>query len=141
MQDYRRLRVWQTAHALALDVYGVTTRLRRRGFASLVSQLQRAAVSIGANIAEGCGRDGSRELAKFLQIALASAHEVEYHLLLGRDLGLLAPRDHVRLAAATTAVKKMLTVLIRRVRGEAGAARSEGRNGSARDQSSGDPQA
>lgn len=116
MQDYRTLRVWQRAHALTLDVYRATMGLRRYGHASLVSQTQRAAVSIGANIAEGCGRAGNRELAKFLQIAMASAHELEYHLLLSADLGLLARRDHARLAESTATVKKMLTMLLRRVR-------------------------
>ena len=116
MQDYRSLRVWQLSHSLTLDVYRVTRNSMGRGNYALVSQLQRAAVSVGANIAEGCGRAGRRELARFLEIAAASAHELQYHLLLARDLGLLAAPDWLGLDAKTTSVKRMLTVLVRRVR-------------------------
>ena len=116
MQDYQRLRVWRAAHELALDVFGATSRIRRRGRAALLSQMERSASSIGANIAEGCGRDGQADLARFLRIASGSAHELEYHLLLARELGLLGPADATRLGDATTSVKRMLAVLLRRVR-------------------------
>jgi len=78
----------------------------------LISQIRRASASIGANIAEGCGRYGNPELARFLQIAMGSASELEYHFLLARDLGMLAEVEYKDLNAETTRVKKMLAALI-----------------------------
>jgi four helix bundle protein len=74
----------------------------------LTNQPRRAAASVPANIAEGCGRDGDADFARFLQIAYGSASEVEYHLLLARDLGYLNPTNHDNLVAATQEVKRML---------------------------------
>jgi len=116
VQDYRKLKVWQKAHALTLFVYRVTESLPRGERAGLCSQLRRAAASASANIAEGCGRDSAKDLAKFLQISLASVAELEYHSLLARDLGLIASVDHTRLASRISQVRAMLYALIRRVR-------------------------
>lgn len=116
MQDFRRLRVWAESHALVLATFRATQSLARRGHASLGNQLRRAAMSVPANIAEGCGRRGRKEFARFLEIALASATEVEYHLLLARDLGLIEARAHEGLEARTVRIKRMLTVLLRRLR-------------------------
>ena len=82
----------------------------------LTSQLRGAASSIPANIAEGCGRNGDAELARYLGIALGSANELDYHLLLARDLGYLPPAEHERLAFETQGVAKMLTAFIARLR-------------------------
>src|SRR5512144_1735571 len=108
MQDYHSLRVWRLAHSLTLDVYRATQHPLRRGDHALLSQLRRAAISVGANIAEGCGCNGRRELARFLQIATASAHELEYHLLLARDLGAIPSARAAHLEAKATSVKRML---------------------------------
>ena len=86
MRDFKNLKVWQKAHELALQVYGVVRRFPREERYGLVSQLQRAATSIPANIAEGCGCQGNREFAYFLNIAVRSSSEVEYLLILARDL-------------------------------------------------------
>ena len=97
MKDFRDLKVWEKAHALTLSCYQVTKPFPREEIFGLVSQIRRASASIPANIAEGCGRRGNAELHRFLQIAMGSASELEYHLLLSRDLGHLpggeAPRD------------------------------------------------
>jgi four helix bundle protein len=116
MQDYKKLVVWERAHSLTLDVYRVTRVSGRRGNSALVSQMQRAAVSIGANIVEGCGRGGHHDLARFLQIAAASAHELEYHLLLARELEVIPVQEALRLEGHATSVKRMLSSLIRRVK-------------------------
>ena len=84
----------------------------------LTRQLRRASASIPANIAEGCGRSGEAELARFLHIAMGSASEVEYHFLLARDLQLLPKADYERLAADVTEIKRMLTSLILKVKAE-----------------------
>jgi four helix bundle protein len=85
----------------------------------LTNQIRRAAGSIGANIAEGCGREGEAELGRFLQIALGSASELQYHILLARDLAYLPPVDYERLMVEVTGVKKMLTSLVQKVRAAA----------------------
>lgn len=113
MKDFRSLKVWEKAHPLALEVYRATRTFPDDERFGLTSQLRRAAVSIPANIAEGCGRAGGAELGRFLAIAMGSASEVEYHLFLARDLGYLSSADHDRLSAAVTEVKQMLASLIR----------------------------
>jgi four helix bundle protein len=80
--------------------------------------MRRSASSVGANIAEGCGRHGDGEMSRFLQIALGSASELEYHLLLAHDLELLKYVDYQRLNASTTEVKRMLSALVRKLRAD-----------------------
>ena len=116
MRDFRELKVWQKAHALALAVYGVTASFPPHERYGLTSQLRRSCASIGANIAEGCGRGTNPDLARFLQIAMGSASETESHLLLARDLGLLGQAGWERLSADLVEVKRMLASLIVRVR-------------------------
>ena len=89
MQDYRKLAVWKRAHELTLAIYACTGGFPRDEAFGLTSQLRRSAASIPANIVEGCGRDTNAEFARFLYIALGSANELEYHLLLARDLDYL----------------------------------------------------
>src|SRR5690242_9033592 len=93
MEDFKDLRVWLKAYELTLDVYKKTRGFPKDEMYGLTSQLRRAASSIGANIAEGCGRRSDPEMRRFLQIARGSANEVEYHLLLSRDLELLSVDD------------------------------------------------
>jgi four helix bundle protein len=89
MKDFRDLKVWAKAHAVALGCYEITKTFPREEVFGLTSQFLRAGSSVGGNIAEGCGRRGNAELHRFLQIAMGSANELEYHLLLSRDLGYL----------------------------------------------------
>lgn len=115
MQDFRRLRVWQKSHDLALATYAFAATIRHPRDYCLRDQLIRAAVSVAANIAEGCGRAGDRELRRFLRVSLGSATELEYHLLLARDLGLLPERTYEQLTAAAVEVKRMLAGLAKRL--------------------------
>src|SRR5688500_13599978 len=94
MQDFRNLLVWQKSHKLTLEVYAESANLPRGIGWTLQSQLVRAATSVPANIAEGCGRAGDRDFRRFLRHSLGSACELEYHLLLARDLGFLAERTY-----------------------------------------------
>lgn len=87
MQDFRNLQVWSKAHKLTLDIYKLTSRFPKDELFGLRSQMRRCSSSIGSNIAEGCGRLGDAELNRFLLIAMGSASELEYQLLLSRDLG------------------------------------------------------
>ncbi|MCH7843691.1 MAG: four helix bundle protein [Chloroflexi bacterium] len=112
MKDFRELKVWEKGHQLVLSVYRATGKFPKDELYGLTGQIRRASASIPANIAEGCGREGDAELARFLQIARGSASELEYHLLLSRDLGFLSTEEHTPLSADTTEIKRMLTSFI-----------------------------
>lgn len=118
MQDFRNLKVWQKAHQLTLDVYDGTRRYPEDERYGITSQTRRAAYSIPSNIAEGCGRGTDCDFARFLQIAMGSAIELEYHLLLGRDLKMLPAQRYQGLAQATVEVKRMLASLLQRLKAE-----------------------
>jgi len=113
MRDFRELKVWQKAHRFALDLYRDTQGFPAEERFGLTTQLRRAAVSVASNIAEGCGREGERDFARFLSIAGGSASEVEYQLLLARDLGYLPDEAHRRFDAQINEVKRMLNSFIR----------------------------
>ena len=116
MQDFRTLRVWQASHEITQSVYRVTRPFPREERYGLTSQLRRAAVSVPANIAEGCGRFTTRDAAKFFQVAMGSASELQYHLLLARDLSLLSKDIHSDLDRAVGNVKRMRAGLLGRAR-------------------------
>lgn len=116
MQDFRKLTVWQKNHRLTLSVYRATARFPRDGLYGLTGQLRRACASIPTNAAEGSGRGGGTDFARFLQVAMGSASEAEYLLQLAGDLGLLPKPDCERLTSAAVEVKRMLTSLIHKVR-------------------------
>jgi four helix bundle protein len=116
MRDFKTLKVWEKAHRLVLSVYQGTARFPNEERYGLTSQVRRSAASIPANIAEGCGRDGEAELARFCQIAMGSASELEYHLLLAKDLKLLTEDGYRQLATDVVEVKRMLATFIRTLR-------------------------
>jgi four helix bundle protein len=118
VRDFRQIKVWEKAHNLTLEIYKTTARFPREELYGLTSQLRRASVSIPANIAEGFGRGGNVELARFLQIGMGSAYEVEYHFLLAKDLGFINEDAYVRLEAQVIEVKRMLAALLLKVRAE-----------------------
>jgi four helix bundle protein len=115
MSDFKKLRVWQTAHALSLHVHRVTTRIRNPQFASLRSQAFRAAMSIPATIAEGRRQTSDAQFARYLGYALNSASELEYHLIVARDTSIITEADFATLVAQTISVRKMLYTLIKRL--------------------------
>jgi four helix bundle protein len=116
VQNFRNLKVWQKAHMLTLDVYKATKSFPREEMYGLTSQIRRASVSIAANIAEGTCRNGDADFGRFLQMAIGSASEVEYHLLLAQDLDLLKTADCQRLSNEVVEVKRMLASLIKKLR-------------------------
>ena len=93
MQNFHELKVWQKAHQLTLAVYQTTATFPREELYGLSTQLRRSCSSIPANLAEGCGRNGAADFARFCTIAMGSASELEYHLLLARDLKLIKPQS------------------------------------------------
>ena len=118
MKDFHELQVWQKAHQLTLAIYQVTIAFPREELYGLTSQLRRCSASIAANLAEGCGRDGEAEFARFCSIAMGSASELEYHLLLAKDLKLIKPADHEELSQRATELKRMLTSLHKKLRAD-----------------------
>jgi four helix bundle protein len=115
MQDYRRLRVWRKAHALALNIRRATHRFPRSGYAKLKAQVTGAAESVPSNIVEGCGSHSQKDLARFLDTSIKSTSELEYQLLLARDYGVLAPDHWNALTEETIDVRRMLCGLRARV--------------------------
>ncbi|MCJ0741873.1 four helix bundle protein [Pedobacter montanisoli] len=116
MQNYKDLLVWQKAHRFTLKMYAVVSAFPKEETYNLTSQIKRSASSIGSNIAEGCGRFTSKNLASFLQIALGSTHELEYQLLLSKDLKFIDEELFIELEKEVGEIKAMLISLIKKVR-------------------------
>ncbi len=112
MKDFHELKVWRKAHQLTLAVYRVTATFPRQELYGLTSQVRRSCSSIAANLAEGCGRNGDAEFARFCSIAMGSASELEYHLLLAKDLELIRVTEYEHLAQSAIEVKRMLAALL-----------------------------
>jgi four helix bundle protein len=116
MRDFHGLVVWQKSHALVLETYRLTKRFPDDERFGLISQLRRSAASVPANLAEGCGRGSELDFARFVQMAMGSASEVEYHILLSKDLGYLPTDDFAKLSTSVQEVKRVLTSLLRSAR-------------------------
>jgi len=116
MRDFRQLMVWQRSHQLVLRIYKMTSTFPADERYGLISQMRRSCTSIPTNIAEGCGRRTDRELAQFSQIAMGSASELEYQLLLARDLGYLPQDQYQPIHNELVEIKKMLNRFIARLR-------------------------
>lgn len=120
MKDFKDLKVWHKAYRLSLAIYEVSRAFPREEIYGLTSQLRRSAVSVGANIAEGCGRRSDGELVRFLQIARGSASEIEHHLLLAKDLKFLPAKAYLELEKQLQEVQRMLTSLVNAVQEKTG---------------------
>ena len=108
MRDFHKLGIWQRSHQLTLDVYKMSKSFPKDELFGLTSQIRRAASSIPTNIAEGCGRASNKDCAHFLQIAIGSASEVEYELLLAHDLEYINDEAFNKLTSETIAIRKMI---------------------------------
>ncbi len=111
MQDYRKLAVWNKAHAIVLDVYAVTRAFPASERYGLQSQIRRSASSIATNLAEGCGRNTAGAFATFVETSFASANETKYQLLLSRDIGLVNEESYAELLRAVDEIQRMLAAL------------------------------
>lgn len=116
MRNFKDLRAWEDAHSLTLAVYKITQAFPKEERFGLTSQVRRASSSIGANLAEGCGRRSDREMARFVQIAMGSGAELSYHLLLARDLGFVRNEEYAQLNAHLESVMRMLSAFSGRLR-------------------------
>ena len=116
MKDFHKLGVWEKSHNLTLELYQLTKGFPREELFGLTSQLRRSVASIPANIAEGCGRSSEADFARHLQIGFGSACEVEYHLILAKDLRYLDSQQFEQTTSRLIEIKRMLSSLISRVR-------------------------
>jgi four helix bundle protein len=107
LKDFRKLKVWEKSHCLTAKIYQVTKGFPREELYGLTSQMRRSGLSIPANMVEGCGKESDAELARYLSIAMGSACELEYHLLLGRDVGFLKILDYEALNREVIEIKQM----------------------------------
>jgi four helix bundle protein len=127
MQDFKSLRVWQLARSIIGDVVQALPPTRARLIPGLRSQVIRAATSVAANIAEGCGRPTRMEFLSFLDIALASLNELEAHLLVARDARLLSASELARLGDKMIVARRMIVSLQRTIQMRIAQAESERR--------------
>ncbi|WP_420603363.1 four helix bundle protein [Flagellimonas sp.] len=116
MVDYRNYKVWQKAHLLVIEVYQMTDTFPKKEQFGLVSQINRAVVSIPTNIAEGCGRETQKELIRFLYISSGSAHELEYLVMLSKELNFINQEHFNMLSPKIEEIKKMLASLINKIK-------------------------
>jgi four helix bundle protein len=115
VSDFRKLKVWEKGHALALDTLSVAKKIRGSDHSPLRLQMIRAATSIPTNIVEGTGQESAKEFGRFLSIAIKSSSELEYHLILANELRVIAETDFISLTHQTIQVRRMLYVLRTRV--------------------------
>ena len=116
MKDFRTLKVWEKAHTVTLAIYKAAEKFPKHELYGLTSQIQRAAASVPTNIVEGCGRDSDAELKRFFVIAMGSASEVEYLLLLARDLNYLPEESYQTLVTDLVEVRRMLNAFIQKLK-------------------------
>jgi len=116
MKDFRSLKVWEKAHALTLMIYKSTEEFPKQELYALTNQIQRAAVSIPANIAEGCGKDSDAELKRYFSIAMGSSSELEYLILLAHDLGYLQQAAYQSMENDLIEIRKMLNAFIQKLK-------------------------
>lgn len=116
MRDFRQLNVWEEAHKLTLEIYKMTKEFPKEELFGLTSQMRRASISIASNIAEGCGRGSNKEYAQFIQIALGSAYEIDYQLLLAKDLGYINAEKYDGLNERADKTKRQLAALLKKIR-------------------------
>jgi four helix bundle protein len=118
MKDFRDLKVRECAHQITLSIYRGTRDFPCEETYGIVSQLRRCSASVAANIAEGCGRSGNPEFGRFLTMAMGSASELEYFVLLSRDLNYLSVEKHAELAREIQSMRRMLNRLLSKVHTE-----------------------
>lgn len=118
MRDFKGLEVWRRSHILTLKIYELTRRFPKEELFGLTSQLRRATSSIPTNIAEGAGRGSDKDFARFIQIAIGSNSEVEYQLILTKDLGYIQQVDYDLLCNEVVEIRKMLISFIKKLIGD-----------------------
>lgn len=116
MKDFRSLKVWEKSHSISLDIYRLTKGFPKDEQFNLTSQLRRAITFMPTNLAEGCGRGSDKDFKRFVQIAMGSASEAEYLILLSKDLNYISEKEFNKLILEIQEIKKMLSSLISKLK-------------------------
>ena len=116
MQDFTQLKVWQKSHNITINIYKLTAQMPSEEKFGLISQIRRASVSIESNLAEGCGRDSDKELARFVDISMGSSFELRCQLLIARDLGYINSKQYQTFESKIIEVNRMLGGLLKKLR-------------------------
>ncbi|NGF55924.1 four helix bundle protein [Parapedobacter sp. SGR-10] len=116
MRDFKRYEVWEKSHRLTLHIFEVTKSFPSDEKFRIISQMQRAAYSIPSNFAEGCGRRSDKDFDRFIQISLGSAHELEYFVILSKDLNFIDITVSSTLIEEINMVKKQLFSLSQKLK-------------------------
>ncbi|WP_017733557.1 four helix bundle protein [Nafulsella turpanensis] len=116
MINYKELKVWDLSHQLVLQVHRITLQFPKEEAFSFTQQIRRSAISVPSNIAEGCGRSSDKDLVRFLHISMGSANELEYQLLLTKDLNYLPEEDYQVIVEKLIQIKKMLNSFISKIK-------------------------
>ena len=111
MRNFKNYEVWKLSHQLTLHIYRITQNFPNSEKFQIINQMQRAAYSIPSNISEGCGRKSDKDFNRFLQIALGSAHELEYFILLSKDLNFIDNETFILLNEKINMLKKRIYTL------------------------------
>ena len=116
MRNFKKYHVWIISHELVLKIYNLTEQIPEKEKYQLISQMQRAAYSIPSNFSEGCGRESDKDFNRFTQIALGSAHELEYFILLSKDLNYISEVQFVELTEGINEIKRKLYNLSKKLK-------------------------
>ena len=116
MRDFRQLKIWEKSHSLTLRIYQITQTFPKEELFSLTSQMRRSSSSIPTNIAEGCGRGSNMDYARFLQIAVGSSYELDYQILLAKDLKYIDNAIYAELNNEISSLQKQIVALMQKVR-------------------------
>ena len=118
MKDFHKLKVWERAHHLTLKVYQLSQDFPKEEVYGLTSQMRRSSASIPTNLAEGCGRNGKAETIHFFNVAICSASELEYQLLLAHDLQYMEDKLYIELSGELIEVRRMLYALVKKLKSD-----------------------
>ena len=116
MKDFHKLKVWERAHHMTLKVYLITQDFPKEELYGLISQMRRSSASVPTNIAEGCGRDSKAETIHFFNVAIGSASELEYQLLLAHDLHYMEDKSYLELSGELVEIRRMLYGLVQKLK-------------------------
>ena len=115
MRNFQDLSIWSKSHLLTLKVYSITKNFPKEEMFGLISQMRRSASSIPTNIAEGCGRSTNPDFKRFLIIATGSSSELEYQLILAKDLKFITESKFKELETETIEIRKMIHSFIKNI--------------------------
>ena len=115
MRDYKKYDIWKLSHFLTLEIYKITEGFPKEEVFGLTSQSRRASSSVGINIVEGCGRGSDEDFKRFLRNASGSAFEVEYILLLSKDLNYISEEKFIELTPKAEELKIKISKLILKI--------------------------